>query len=189
MMGLESFFSQVRPGDFSPEFDRWIKQTKQHARRLIEAIGLLERLRDSWRDQYDPGKGQPYVFLVREYEVHADERNCGQHLWIDWCDAFHARELIDDVAEAELGATHWRENGKRYAVPLGHVHETRRDQCVECNHGAYVLGLHWQSCDSPYGDTWILQLIRVCPLCAKVHRFAQRTENYRMTNLLRSPKQ
>jgi len=188
MIDLDKFFSIAWQREIGPkQFEKWVEQSEERAKRLVEAFQLLKRLRTSWRDQHDPGKGAPYVFLVRDYKVHADERNGSQHLWIDWCDAFHAYELVDDMTEAQKGATHWREKDKRYPVPLGYMHEMRRDRCAECSYNAYVLGLHWQSCDSPYGDTWTLQLIRVCPHCARVHRFAQRTDSYRMTGLLKPP--
>jgi len=185
MVDLKDFFLAAEFSSACPrDLDRWVERAKVRAKRLSEALELIGHLRTSWRWQNDPGKFGPYVFFVRGYFLDPEDRQ-GQN--IGWCDAFFARELVSDLAVAERGVTDWRDQDKHCPVPLGDLSEARREPCTECDNDAYVIGTHWQTCDSPYGDTWKLDLQRFCPKCGLLKRIEICFDSYRLTSRIKLP--
>ena len=184
-MDIRDLFLMIARGDMPPE--RLVKEIKRERERLVHtglALKYLELLTASWLSQ-DPGKHGPYVFFVRDYAVNDSE---GFPL-VEWCDAFFARQFVNDLRHAEEGI------GNHYAgphqdktpVPLGEYTEVRSVPCENCGRPVPVIGVHHQSCDSPDGDVWELELLTFCYKCPRVIQIAYRSSEYRMTSRLKRP--
>jgi len=187
MFDLRSLFGSIGTGEVPREsVTVTVRSMKESAQRTIKALELLEALRTSW-NQRDPGKGMPYVFFVRDFSLQWG----GGTPSIAWCDAFFARGFVTDIARAAEGVPHYDDHrparDKRTSVPLGEFREAKLERCNVCAHASYVVGRHWQSCDSPDGDTWELELLSLCPDCLHVDRIGHRVDGYRMGHLLKRP--
>lgn len=185
-MDFRDLFFLMSRGDMPPE--RVVEEMKAERERLAhteQALKMLEALTASWLQQ-DPGKHGPYVFFVRDYVADESEGFPA----VEWCDAFFARQFMNDLRHAEEGV------GNHYAgphrdpqpVPLGGSGEILYEPCEKCGRPAAIVGVHNQECDSPDGDVWELELLRLCPHCPRVTQIAYRSSEYRMTGRLKRPK-
>ncbi|MEA3249386.1 MAG: hypothetical protein U9Q03_03450 [Patescibacteria group bacterium] len=185
-MDIRDLFLVIARGDMPPE--RLVREIKQERERLAHTELALEKLKlltASWLSQ-DPGKHGPYVFFVRDYALDDSE---GGFPLVEWCDAFFARSFVNDLKHAEEGV------GNHYAgphqepqpVPLGKYREVRNEPCERCKRLMPVIGVHHQSCDSPDGDVWELELLTLCYRCPRVKQIGYRSSEYRMTDRLKRP--
>jgi len=188
-MDLRSFFEYIGAGAGGAgkhdAISGTVRAMREQAQQTLKALELLEALRTSW-NQPDPGKGTPYVFFVRDY---TGDWLHGTEMRVTWCDAFFARGFVSDLDRAQEGVRSfpWEGFKKPTAVPLGDFREAKQEPCYVCRKLAYVVGKYWQSCDSPDGDTWSLELLLLCPDCLHVERIGRRSEGYRFGHLLKRP--
>ncbi len=143
----------------------------------------LNGIRRNWRDWLDPGKYGATWFLVKDYELGFVR----QHLLrkplpnVRKCEPFFARELVDDLLNAERGlpVPYARPGDPPKPVPLGSLAEAKTRECPHCQQEALVVGCHVQTEDSPEGDAWMLKLCVLCPDCPCLYDLGCAADEYR----------
>ncbi len=143
----------------------------------------LAGIRRSWRDWLDPGKYGPAWFLVRDYELgfprlYPISKPLPN---VRRCEPFFARELVDDLRNAERGLVqpYARPGEAPKPVPLGGLSEAKTRDCPSCGSEALVVGCHQQTEDSPEGDAWMLRLYVLCPDCPCLYDLGLAADGYR----------
>ncbi len=156
---------------------------KRRADACAAAQQALAGIRRNWRDWLDPGKYGPAWFLVRDYELGYPRRCFSLKALanVRRCEPFFARELVDDLQNAERGLAvpYARPGDPAKPVPLGGLSEAKTRDCPSCGREALVVGCHQQTEDSPEGDAWVLRLYILCPDCPCLYDLGLAADGYR----------
>jgi hypothetical protein len=175
-----------------------LDRLRERDRFLAETTDLVGRLPRSWRDD-DPGKYGDHCFFVRDYVVSADGKVTGLDKvpLLEWCDHFHATEVVDDLDAARRGRKDRFRRDTVIPVPLAPIADAMSARqpvacrfCGSADAGdAVVIGSYAQTCDGPDGDTWCITLYQLCVTdgCGALTPIAQRYDDHRMTHRLTKP--